>query len=53
MGYKIQKFNAAPAASQKVESWATRFGQSNRAVKRNTNGTFVSNISGRQVVKGA
>jgi len=53
MGYKIQKFNQAPAATHKVESWNTRFGVSNRAVKRNLDGTFVSNISGRQVVKGA
>lgn len=53
MGYKIQKFNSTPAASQQVESWSTRYGVSNRAVKRNQDGTFASNISGRQVVKGA
>jgi phage baseplate assembly protein W len=53
MGYKIQKFNRKVAASHKVESWETRYGVSNRAVKRNADGTFVSNISGRQVVKGA
>ena len=53
MGYKIQSFNRKSASVHKVESWNTRFGVSNRAVKRNTDGTFVSNISGRQVVKGA
>lgn len=53
MGYKINKFNGRKAASNQVESWNTRYGISNRAVKRNLDGTFVSNISGRQVVKGA
>jgi hypothetical protein len=53
MGYKINTFNRKSASSHKVESWTTRYGVSNRAVKRNADGTFVSNISGRQVVKGA
>lgn len=51
--YKIQTFNRKTAARQQVESWNTRYGVSNRAVKRNLDGTFVSNLSGRQVVKGA
>jgi hypothetical protein len=53
MGYKIQRFNRKSASSVKVETWTTRFGQSNRAVKRNADGTFVDNVSGRQVVRGA
>lgn len=53
MGYKINKFNRTPASLVRVETWNTRYGLSGRAVKRNTDGTFVTNISGRQVVKGA
>jgi hypothetical protein len=51
MATKIETFNQTPASKTDVEKWDTRFGKSPRVVKRNADGTFVSNVSARQMIK--
>jgi hypothetical protein len=45
---KIKNFNTA-SGNAAIEPWKTRFGTSVRFVKRSSNGTFVSNVSAKQV----
>lgn len=51
MATKFETFNKATAQKIAVEKWDTRFGKSPRVVKRNADGTFVSNVSARQMIK--
>lgn len=48
---KMIAFSKKPAAIAEIEGWETRNGKSVRVVKRNADGTFVSNVSARQIAK--
>lgn len=48
---KMIAFSKKPAAIAEIEGWHTKNGKSVRVVKRNADGTFVSNLSARQIAK--
>ena len=48
---KMIAFSKKPAAIAEIEGWHTKNGKSVRVVKRNADGTFVSNLSARQIAQ--
>lgn len=48
---KMIAFSKKPAPIAEIEGWETRNGKSVRVVKRAADGTFISNVSARQIAK--
>lgn len=48
---KMKTFSSKAAPKTSVEGWDTRFGKSVRVVKRASDGTFISNVSAKQLSK--